>query len=182
MEKIEMFVVACLGNPGKKYAKNRHNIGFLLGDFIAEEWGMKLTSSSFNSISGKGTIQSHDVLLLMPQSYMNNSGGPVRKALDFYKVPPERLVAIHDDIELPFGEYRAKFGGGHKGHNGIRSIMQEIGTPDFHRIRFGIGRPESPEVAVADHVLSNFTGEELARIRELAPAVVDVLVSIINGG
>jgi peptidyl-tRNA hydrolase, PTH1 family len=182
MERTEMFVVACLGNPGKKYAKNRHNIGFLLGDFFAEQYRMRLTASSFNSISGKGTIQERDVLLLMPQTYMNNSGDPVKKALDFYKVPPERLVAIHDDIELPFGEYRAKYGGGHKGHNGIRSIMQEVGTPDFHRIRFGIGRPENPEVAVADHVLSNFTGEELARIRELAPVVVETLLSIINGG
>jgi PTH1 family peptidyl-tRNA hydrolase len=182
MEKFEMFVIACLGNPGKKYVKNRHNIGFLLGDFIAEEQGIKLTASSFNSISGKGEIREHEVLLLMPQTYMNNSGGPVRTALDFYKVPPERLVAVHDEIELPFGEYSVKFGGGHKGHNGIRSIMQEIGSPDFHRIRFGIGRPESPEVAVADHVLSNFTGDELARIRELAPAVVDMLASIITGG
>jgi PTH1 family peptidyl-tRNA hydrolase len=176
-----MFVIACLGNPGKKYAKNRHNIGFLLGEFIAEERGIKLIASSFDSISGKGTIQEHDVLLLMPQTYMNNSGASVRGALDFYKVPPERLVVIHDEIELPFGDYRTKFGGGHKGHNGIRSIMQEIGTPDFHRIRFGIGRPENPEVAVADHVLSNFSGDELARIRDLAPAVVDMLDSIIKG-
>ncbi len=176
-----MFVIACLGNPGKKYSKNRHNIGFILGDFIAEERGIRLTASSFHSISGKGAIRDRDVLLLMPQSFMNNSGAPVREALDFYKVSPDRLVVIHDEIELPFGEYRVKFGGGHKGHNGIRSIMQEIGTPDFHRIRFGIGRPEHPDVAVADHVLSNFTGDELARIRELAPAVVDMLASIIDG-
>lgn len=177
-----MFVIACLGNPGKKYAKNRHNIGFLLGDFAAGMFGITLGSSSFNSCSGKGLIRDRESLILLPLSFMNESGGPVRKAMDFYKVPPERLVVIHDEIELPFGEFRKKFGGGHKGHNGIRSIMQEIGTPDFHRIRFGVGRPDNPEIGVADYVLSNFTGEELTRIRELAPSVVEMLVSVMNDG
>lgn len=175
-----MFVVACLGNPGKKYIKNRHNIGFILGEYIAERYRIPLSSSSFNAVSGRGTIDDCDVLMIMPQTYMNNSGGPVRKALDFYKVPPARLVALHDDIELPFGQFRSKFGGGHKGQNGIRSIIQEVGTPDFHRIRFGVGRPENPDVAVADHVLSNFSGDEMARIRELAPAVAEMLVSILK--
>ncbi|HNW27189.1 MAG TPA: aminoacyl-tRNA hydrolase, partial [Spirochaetota bacterium] len=92
----------------------------------------------------------------------------------------ERLVVIHDDIELPFCQFRSKFGGGHKGQNGIRSIIQELGTPDFHRIRFGVGRPENPEVGVADHVLSNFTAEELERIREAAPSVVEMLVEILK--
>ncbi len=175
-----MFVVACLGNPGKKYAKNRHNIGFLLGDYIADLYRIPLSSSSFNAVLGKGSIDDRDVLILMPQTYMNNSGVPVRKAMDFYKAPPERLVVIHDDIELPFGQYRSKFSGGHKGQNGIRSIIQELGTPDFHRIRFGVGRPDNPEVAVADHVLSNFTGDELTQIREAAPLVAVMLVEILN--
>ena len=175
-----MFVVACLGNPGKKYIKNRHNIGFLLGEYIAARYRIPLSSSSFSSLSGRGSMDDCEVLILMPQTYMNNSGGPVRKALDFFKVPPERLVALHDDIELPFGQYRSKFGGGHKGQNGIRSIIQELGTPDFHRIRFGVGRPDNPEVAVADHVLSNFSGEEIAQIQELAPAVTEMLISILK--
>jgi PTH1 family peptidyl-tRNA hydrolase len=180
MEITEMFVIACLGNPGKKYAKNRHNIGFLLGDYIADLNRIPLSASSHNSVSGKGAIDDREVLLLMPKTFMNNSGGPVREAMDFYKVPPERLVVIHDDIELSFGQYRSKFGGGHKGQNGIRSIIQELGTPDFHRIRFGVGRPDNPEVAVADHVLSNFSSEELARIREVAPSIMEMLVSIIK--
>lgn len=175
-----MFIIACLGNPGKKYAKNRHNIGFIMGDYIAERYGIPLSASSFDSVSGKGAVEGIEALLLMPQTYMNNSGVPVRQALAFYKVPPERLVAIHDDIELPFGECRSKFGGGHKGQNGIRSIIQELGTPDFHRIRFGVGRPENPEVAVADHVLSNFSGDELSLIRECAPAVMEMTVSIMK--
>jgi len=180
MENTEMFVVACLGNPGKKYAKNRHNVGFLLGDYIAGLYRISLAASPFGALAGKGTVEGRDVLIVMPQSYMNNSGGPVRKAVDFYKVPPDRLVVIHDDIELPFCQFRSKFGGGHKGQNGIRSIIQELGTPDFHRIRFGVGRPENPEVGVADHVLSNFTAEELERIREAAPSVVEMLVEILK--
>jgi peptidyl-tRNA hydrolase, PTH1 family len=177
-----MIVVACLGNPGKKYAKNRHNIGFLLGGHIAAQYGIKMSGASFKAISGKGRIQDGEVLMVLPQTFMNDSGGPVRRALEFYKVPPADLVVIHDEIELPFGRFREKFGGGHKGHNGIRSIMQEIGTPDFHRIRFGVGRPENVEMSVADHVLSDFSGEEMARILELAPGVVDMLVKVMSAG
>jgi peptidyl-tRNA hydrolase, PTH1 family len=176
-----MFVLACLGNPGKKYIKNRHNIGFMLGRHLADRYGIATGSSSFSSVSGRGTVEGRDVFLIMPQSYMNNSGGPVRAALDYFKVAPERLVVVHDEIELPFGEYRLKFGGGHKGHNGLRSIMQEIGSPDFHRVRFGVGRPDNAEIAVADHVLSNFTDEELARIDALFPAVTEMILSVMQG-
>jgi peptidyl-tRNA hydrolase, PTH1 family len=175
-----MFVLACLGNPGKKYMKNRHNIGFMLGHHLAGRHDIAMGTSSFSSVSGRGPIGGRDVFIIMPQTYMNNSGGPVRAALEYYKVPPEKLIVIHDEIELPFGEYRLKFGGGHKGHNGIRSIMQEIGSPDFHRVRFGVGRPDNPEIAVADHVLSNFTDEEMARIDALLPAVTESILSIMD--
>jgi peptidyl-tRNA hydrolase, PTH1 family len=176
-----MFVLACLGNPGKKYIKNRHNIGFMLGRYLADRYGIATGSSSFSSVSGRGTVEGRDVFIIMPQSYMNNSGGPVRAALDYFKVAPERLVVVHDEIELPFGEFRLKLGGGHKGHNGLRSIMQEIGSPDFHRVRFGVGRPDNPEIEVADHVLSNFTDEELARIGDLFPTVTDMILSVMQG-
>jgi peptidyl-tRNA hydrolase, PTH1 family len=174
-----MYVLACLGNPGKKHTMNRHNVGFMLGEFFIRKYNMTISSSSFRAISGKVTIQMKESLLLMPQDYMNKSGTAVRMALDFFKVPPDHLVVIHDDIELPFGIIRKKFGGGHKGHNGIRSIIQEIGTPDFYRVRFGVGRPENQEIAVADHVLSNFTKEELIKIQELASEVENMLSSII---
>ncbi|MBN2159469.1 MAG: aminoacyl-tRNA hydrolase [Spirochaetes bacterium] len=177
-----MFVVACLGNPGKKYSKNRHNIGFMIGDIISNQYGIALNASSFDSITGRGAVEGREVLILLPQEYMNNSGGPIKKATDYYKVPPERLVVLHDDIELGFGLLQCKFGGGHKGHNGIRSIVQELGTPDFHRIRFGVGRPDHPDIGVADHVLSNFTAEEMTRIRELVPSVIDMLVTVMNTG
>jgi peptidyl-tRNA hydrolase, PTH1 family len=176
-----MFVLACLGNPGKKYIKNRHNIGFMLGRYLAGRYGIATGSSSFSSVSGRGGIEGRDVFIIMPQTYMNDSGGPVRAALDYYKVAPQRLVVVHDEIELPFGEFRLKFGGGHKGHNGLRSIIQEIGSPDFHRVRFGVGRPDNTEIAVADHVLSNFNDEELAAIDTLLPAVSEMLLSVMQG-
>ncbi len=176
-----MFVCACLGNPGKKYTRNRHNIGFMLGNYLAGRYGIATGSSSFSSVSGRGAIDGREMFLIMPQTYMNNSGSAVRAALDYYKVAPDRLVVVHDEIELPFGQYRLKFGGGHKGHNGIRSIMQELGTPEFHRIRFGVGRPDNPEIAVADHVLSNFTEEEMSGIDTLFPAVTELLLSVFTG-
>lgn len=152
-----------------------------MGDYLAGRYGISTGSSSFSAVSGRGTIEGRDVFLIMPQTYMNNSGGPVRAALDYYKVPPDRLVVVHDEIELPFGQYRLKFGGGHKGHNGIRSIIQEIGTPDFHRVRFGVGRPDNSEIAVADHVLSNFTEEEMAGIHTLLPDVTALMLTVMKG-
>jgi peptidyl-tRNA hydrolase, PTH1 family len=180
MERTEMYVVTCLGNPGKKYIRNRHNVGFILGEFIIQKYQVSISSSSFLALSGKVVIGMTEFLLLLPQGYMNRSGVSVRKAMEFYSVEPDHLVAIHDDIELPFGLCKKKFGGGHKGHNGIRSIIQEIGTPDFHRIRIGVGRPVDQETAVADHVLSNFAREELIKIQELAPAAEEMLISIIG--
>jgi PTH1 family peptidyl-tRNA hydrolase len=175
-----MFIVACLGNPGKKYQKNRHNIGFMIGERLMRTYDISVSSSKFHARSGKSIIQMREILLLLPQSYMNMSGVSVRKALEYYKLAPERLAVIHDEIELPFGKIKKKFGGGHKGHNGIRSIISEIGTPDFHRIRFGIGRPDPPETTVSDHVLSDFTEDELEKINELAPAAIEMLLSIIE--
>src|SRR3990172_3900071 len=180
MERPDMFIVACLGHPGKKYKNNRHNAGFILGEFLIRNYRISVTSSSFHAVSGKGTIQMREGVLLLPQGYMNRSGVSVRAAMAFYKIQPERLIVIHDEIELPFGVIKKKFGGGHKGNNGIRSIIQEIGTPDFHRIRFGVGRPDKPDTAVADHVLSNFTKEELLQIQELAPAAAEMLISILT--
>lgn len=182
MEKSGIFIIACLGNPGTKYAKNRHTVGFMIGELLARQSGIRLGGTSFQSLSGKGMLSGRDVLVMMPQSYMNLSGGPVRKALDFYKVPPKRLVVIHDEIELPFGRITVKFGGGHRGHNGIRSIISEVGTADFHRIRFGVGRPDHPEIEVADYVLSDFSREELARIGELMPQIEEHLAGILTGG
>jgi PTH1 family peptidyl-tRNA hydrolase len=178
MDCAEMFVLACLGNPGRKYARNRHNIGFMVGEYLADRFGIAVSKASFGARAGKGAMDGREVLLLFPLDFMNNSGGPVRKALDYYRVPTGRLVVVHDDIELSFGTVKAKYGGGHKGHNGIRSISAELGTADFHRIRFGVGRPENEAAPVADFVLSDFTAEERERIREFLPIAAELIAAI----
>ncbi len=174
-----MKIIACLGNPGKKYSRNRHNAGFIIGDMIAGYYGISAGAAKFSALSGTGKIAANDVLLLFPQTYMNNSGAAVGAALQYYRESAENLVVLHDEIELPFGEIRTKFGGGHKGNNGIRSIIEHTGTPDFHRIRIGVGRPPSAEIPVADYLLSNFSSEEFSKIKELFPDVIGLLEKII---
>jgi peptidyl-tRNA hydrolase, PTH1 family len=166
-----MVVISFLGNPGNKYRWNRHNIGFIIGAYLADAWGIRVSKSAFSSLCGSGQMDSRDLLLMMPQTYMNQSGGPVKQALAYHRVDPSSLIVVHDEIELPFGDFRIKSGGGHKGHNGLRSIVEQLGTPDFRRLRFGVGRPENPMLSVADYVLSDFTGEEMTRIESLLPEI-----------
>jgi len=176
-----MKIVACLGNPGKKYARNRHNAGFIIGEMLASQYSIAMKGNKFNAVTGTGKISGEDVLLLFPQTYMNNSGDAVQGALKFYRETPENLVVLHDELELPFGEVRLKFGGGHKGNNGIRSIIQHSGTADFFRIRLGVGRPPSPDAGVADYLLSNFPADEYAALHDMLPEAADILESILNG-
>ncbi|MDY6933146.1 MAG: aminoacyl-tRNA hydrolase [Spirochaetota bacterium] len=177
-----MVIVACLGNPGSRYIKNRHNAGFIIGDYIARKYNIPITLKTFSSLCGKGRIEDRNVLLLLPQTYMNKSGIAVQAAIQYYREDPMNLIVIHDEIEIPFGEFGTKFGGGHKGHNGLRSIIQHIQTPDFHRIRFGVGRPADPGVSVADYLLSDFNNNELTRIEEIAPTILKEAYHIITSG
>jgi len=174
-----MHLLIFLGNPGKKYQKNRHNIGFIAGSYLAEKHSISYNQKKFNALTGKGKIDGNDVALLFPQTYMNNSGESVSKALAFYQENIENCIVIHDEIELPFGDIRVKTGGGHKGHNGLRSIIQHCSSPDFHRIRFGVGRPDNPNIEVADHVLSNFTNDEMndmsSHINKIETFIIDIL-------
>ncbi|MCU0847725.1 MAG: aminoacyl-tRNA hydrolase [Spirochaetes bacterium] len=175
-----MVIIACLGNPGRKYSRNRHNAGFIIGEHIAREHGISLGQKMFSAVCGQGRIGDRDVLLIAPQSYMNDSGTAVQKALNFYKSDPGDMIVIHDEIELPFGEFRLKFGGGHKGHNGLRSIIASIGTADFHRLRFGVGRPGNPEMGVADYVLSDFSCEEILKMGDIMPDVSAAVASLVE--
>ena len=175
-----MIIVAFLGNPGKKYTRTRHNIGFIAGEFFARETGIRINKKNFMSECGTGSIEGRDVLLLFPQTFMNLSGQAVKKAMDYYGTEHSELIAVHDEIELPFAEVRAKTGGGHKGHNGLRSIIAETGSADFHRIRFGVGRPENPQIEVADYVLSNFTPGESEKINQVLPEVTRLIISVIS--
>jgi len=178
-----MIIIAFLGNPEKKYSRTRHNIGFMTGEFLATREGIAANNKAFNSKTAACKISGKDTLLLFPQTYMNSSGVSVQKALKFYNSTPSSLIAVHDDLELPFGEIKIKYSGGHKGHNGIRSIIAETGSADFHRIRFGIGRPENPSMSASDHVLSNFTPLEIKMLEDLIPAAIiqiDTLLETIN--
>jgi len=175
-----MKIIAFLGNPGKKYARNRHNIGFIIGEYFARQHGISCGQKKFNALSGNGKIDGEDICLLFPQAYMNKSGESVIPALNYYGLDVQDLVAVHDEIEFNFGRVEIKFGGGHKGHNGIRSIVQCAASADFHRLRFGVGRPENPEIPIADYVLGNFLPEEMVKIEELLPRIDEMLMDVIK--
>jgi peptidyl-tRNA hydrolase, PTH1 family len=161
-----MKIIACLGNPGDRYRNTRHNVGFLVGKYLADHYSIPVTKKGFSSIYGTGRSGVHDILLIFPQTFMNMSGTSINAALSFYKEDASSLIVIHDEIELPFGEIRKKNGGGHKGHNGLRSIIQNVGTNDFLRIRFGVGRPDE-KMDVSDYVLSAFSSEEYGKLDPL---------------
>ncbi len=175
-----MKIIACLGNPGKKYAGNRHNAGMIVGIAIADMYSIAINKKEHDAITGSGSIEGYDCLFVLPQTYMNNSGIAVQKVLSFYKETPDNLIVLHDEIELQFGHVKIKFGGGHKGHNGIRSIQQHIGTPDFYRIRIGVGRP-ADDTPVADYVLSNFTPEEKNHLHQLTQKAQSLLQNWLSG-
>ena len=178
--KAIKLVIAGLGNPGKKYLKNRHNAGFLAADYLAAEWGVTFNGKKFSAETAVYKGISGEILLLKPQTYMNRSGDPISAALNFYKVDPDSLIVLHDEIEFPFAKTALKTGGGHKGHNGLRSIIQRTGSSDFYRIRIGVGRPEDDRIPVADYVLSDFTGEENKRLSQVFSNVSGLVNELIN--
>ena len=148
-----MFLIVGLGNPGEEYEHTRHNAGFDTVDKIAAEIGVRYWKNECGALTGKGAYHDIDVVLAKPQSYMNTSGGPVKQLMNAYGVLPDRLVVIHDELDIDPGTIRVKFGGGHAGHNGLRSICDKLGTRDWFRVRCGIGRPPG-RMPVADYVLS----------------------------
>ena len=148
-----MFLIVGLGNPGEEYEHTRHNAGFDTVDKIASEIGVRYWKNECGALTGKGVYHDIDVVLAKPQSYMNTSGGPVKQLMNAYGVSPDHLVVIHDELDIDPGTIRVKFGGGHAGHNGLRSICDKLGTRDWFRVRCGIGRPPG-RMPVADYVLS----------------------------
>jgi peptidyl-tRNA hydrolase, PTH1 family len=160
--EAELWLVVGLGNPGDRYRFNRHNIGFMVLDAIAEggggyAWAWK-SSRRFSAESARGTLEGEKVLLVKPQTYMNLSGEAVGPLARFYGVPSERLIVIHDDVDLEFGRLKVKKGGGAGGHKGLRSLTQHAGGPGYLRVRCGVGRPTHGDTA--DFVLADFTNEE----------------------
>lgn len=175
-----MKLIVGLGNPGEKYARNRHNVGFMAVDAIAATHGFGPWRKKFSGQLAEGVLAGEKVLLLKPETYMNESGRSVAEAANFYKLSPEDIIVVHDELDLAPGRVRVKTGGGHAGHNGLRSIMAHLKGADgeFHRLRIGIGHPGEKNM-VTRHVLSDFSGQERQWLEPLLDAIArhaDLLV------
>ncbi len=175
-----MLLVAGLGNPGPKYAGNRHNVGFMVVERLAERWDYVTFREKFKGRFAKASFGGEDVGLLEPLTYMNLSGESVQKALAFFKIGLDDLLVVHDELDLPYGEVRIKVGGGTAGHNGLRSIVRQCGGNDFTRVRVGIGRPRSG--AVEGHVLSDFSSDERATLTDVVDRAADMVEAIVDKG
>ena len=169
-----MKLVVGLGNPGTKYAKNRHNVGFFVADELRGRLGFPGWKEKFNGVFSKGSVDGEDVVLIEPATYMNESGKSVQAAAAFFHVDVKKdLLVVHDELDLAFADVRLKVGGGHAGHNGLRSIIGVLGA-DFARLRIGIGRPPAGfHGEVADYVLQNFDPIEAATIPDVVGKSVD---------
>jgi PTH1 family peptidyl-tRNA hydrolase len=156
---LDLLVVG-LGNPGREYARNRHNVGWMVVDELARRHGGSWRSK-FNGQLAEIRIDGHKVAVLKPETFMNDSGRPVQAALRFFKLDPDAVLVVHDDGDLELGRLQARLGGGTAGHNGLRSIQQQLGTPEFMRLRVGVGRPERGDPRpLADFVLADFRPED----------------------
>ncbi|GIJ77271.1 peptidyl-tRNA hydrolase, PTH1 family [Micromonospora phaseoli] len=178
------WLVAGLGNPGREYAGNRHNVGFLVVDLLAARLGGKFgrhKRAAAEVAEGRLGLGGPKLVLVKPLTYMNLSGGPVASLAQFYKVPPGRVIAVHDELDIGYGQLRIKCGGGEGGHNGLRSMSKSLGTKDYVRVRFGIGRPPGRQDP-ADYVLSDFAQVERKELDFLVDRAADVVESVVTRG
>jgi PTH1 family peptidyl-tRNA hydrolase len=179
------WLVVGLGNPGTRYAGNRHNVGFMVADLLARRMGgrFKAHRARAQVLEGRlgvpGAVGPR-VVVAKPMSFMNVSGGPVTALRDFYKLPAERLVVVHDELDIDYGVLRLKLGGGDNGHNGLKSITKSLG-PGYHRVRFGVGRPPG-RMAVADYVLRDFSPSERRELEYFVDRAADAVESLMSDG
>ena len=166
-------IVVGLGNPGKEYEKTRHNAGFVAIDYIAERMGVRIDHSKFHSLVAEGSIADCRILFMKPLTYMNNSGSAVAEAVSFYKIPPENVIVLHDEISFEPGIIRIRRKGSAGGHNGLKSIIAHIGSEDFPRIKIGVGKKPSPEYDLADWVLGKMTADGLAALSSRLSDICD---------
>lgn len=176
------FIICCLGNPGKKYEGTRHNAGFITADYIEGEQKIKLNKLKFHGVSGEFTYGGRRLVLIKPQTFMNDSGVCAREVVSWYKLPPERLIVVCDDLELPCGKLRVRAKGSDGGHNGLKSIIYHLGSDGFPRVRIGIGRPDNPEHTVIDWVLGRFSGDEAESIKKTIPRAAAAALEITAAG
>ena len=175
-----MYIIAGLGNPGKKYEETRHNMGFMAVDFLAEKYDIKVNKIRFRALTGEGRIAGQKVLLLKPQTYMNLSGESIRLALEYYKVSPQELIVIYDDIDIQAGMIRIRKKGSAGTHNGMRNILYHIRTEDFPRIRVGIGSGRKEDMI--DYVTGSVPKNEITRLKEAADKAACGAACIVEKG
>lgn len=169
-----MYIIVGLGNPGRKYERTRHNVGFVAVDLLADKFGIPMTKLKFKSLVGEGTIAGEKVVLIKPQTFMNLSGEAVREALQFYKVDHHKLLVIYDDIDLEVGRLRIRKQGSSGTHNGMRNIIYQLGYDDFPRFRIGVSKPDSQQ-DLASFVLSKFRDGE---IKPVATAIDQAVLAV----
>ncbi|GAA0513775.1 peptidyl-tRNA hydrolase [Paractinoplanes deccanensis] len=180
----DAWLVVGLGNPGKEYAGNRHNVGFMVADLLASRVGAKFGRSKrahAEMAEGRLGFGGPKLVLVKPLTYMNLSGAPVVSLAQFFKVPVSNVIAVHDELDVPFGQVRAKRGGGEGGHNGLRSMSKSLSSKEYARVRFGIGRPPGRQDP-ADYVLSDFSGVERKELDFLVDRAADVVEAIVLEG
>lgn len=175
------WLVVGLGNPGPAYSGNRHNVGFLVVDLLGQRMSARFKAHKARAEIVEGRLAGQRVVLAKPRTYMNESGGPVAGLVDFFKVPLDRLVVVHDELDLPYGGLRLKLGGGDNGHNGLKSIRRSLGSGEFHRVRFGIGRPPGRMDAAA-FVLRDFSAAERTSLDLEVDRAADAVEALVSDG
>ncbi len=176
------WLLVCLGNPGKQYENTRHNIGFLTADALEKRYGVKINKLRYRALTGEVKIGGQRVLVIKPQTYMNLSGEAVKLAGGFYKIPPDHVLVISDDVSLPLGKLRIRAGGSAGGHNGLKNIIAHLGTDQFPRIKVGVGAPAHPDHEMVDWVIGNFTPQERKTVDEAIEKVLDAVECLIEKG
>ena len=177
-----MFLIAGLGNPGRKYEMTRHNIGFEVIDYISKEYGIKVNKIKHKALLGEGILQEERVILAKPQTFMNLSGESIREICEYYKLGPEQVIIIYDDIALPTGSVRIRAKGSAGGHNGMKSIIYQLQSDEFMRLRIGVGAPKHADYDLKDYVLGRFGNEEADDIISAVKLCPDALGVMMRDG
>ena len=176
------WLLVCLGNPGKQYENTRHNIGFLAADELARREGVKIDKLRYRALTGEVRVGDQRALVIKPQTYMNLSGEAVKLAGGFYKIPPDHVLVISDDVSLPLGKLRIRAGGSAGGHNGLKNIIAHLGTDQFPRIKVGIGSPAHPDHEMVDWAIGGFTPQERKVVDEAVGRAVDAALCLMEKG
>jgi len=176
------WLLVFLGNPGAKYEKTRHNVGFMTGDALSKKLNVKIDRIKYKALIRQADLDGEPVLLMKPQTYMNLSGSAVKEAMDFYKIPLDHVVVVSDDVTLPVGKLRVRRSGSAGGHNGLKDIIAKCGGDGFPRVKIGVGEKPHPDYDMADWVLSSFKGDDAKAIDEATKKAADAVKTIVLKG